>query len=144
VTTQDWLNVGLAAAAVAGPLGGFLAGRRGRAARASKDEADALESRADAIGALNRTVIEQGQRIEQLNAALWAAFDRLTLSDQRAAAAEQRASAAELRAATYEQELVSLRAQVASLTARLTAQDGGGPPVELWPDHGASAGQAAA
>lgn len=107
-----WLSAVLAVVAAAGVPAGWWLGRRGRAASAGKDEADAAES-------LTASVVQLGQRLDQVSTALWDAQTRLALSEQRAVAAEQRAATAELRAATAEQraavsdaELTRLRAEV--------------------------------
>jgi hypothetical protein len=116
VTTHDWVNAGLTAAAIGGPAVAYLLGRRGRRARASKDEADATES-------LSASVVALGQRLDTVTLSLWDAYTRLQLAEQRATAAENRAAAAELRAATSDAELVRLRAEVASLRAELAQYD---------------------
>ena len=112
MSVQDWVNLGLATTAVAGPAVAFALGRRGRNASASKDEADATES-------LSASVVALGKRLDEVTRSLWDAYGRLQLAEQRATAAENRAAAAELRAATSDAELVRLRAEVASLRAEL-------------------------
>lgn len=116
VSVQDWVNVGLAGAAAAGPAVAFMLGRRGREASASRDSADAAES-------LSTSVVALGQRLDTVTRALWDAQNRLALAEQRAAAAENRAAAAELRAATSDAELVRLRAEVASLRAEIATYE---------------------
>ena len=112
MSLQDWANVGLATAAVAGPALAYLLGRRGRHAAASRDQADAAES-------LSASVVALGKRLDEVTRSLWDAYTRLQLAEQRAASAENRAAAAELRAATSDAELVRLRGEVASLRAEL-------------------------
>jgi chromosome segregation ATPase len=111
----------------------YVLGRRGRSAAASRDEADAVES-------LTASVIQQGQRLDQVSTALWEANQRLAVaesraaaadqraaaSEARAAAADQRAAAADLRAATSDAELVRLRGQVEQLRAELAAYEAAG------------------
>lgn len=116
MSVQTWVNVGLTAAAVAGPGVAFVLGRRGRDASASRDSADAAES-------LSTSVIALGHRLDEVSASLWDAYRRLQLAEQRAAAAENRAAAAELRAATSDAELVRLRAEVASLRAEVATYE---------------------
>lgn len=118
MTARDWLTMALATASVVGPGIAWALGRRGRSASASRDEADAAES-------LSGSVIALGKRLDEMNRALWDAWNRLALAEQRATAAENRAAAAELRAATADAELVRLRAEVAQLRQELSAYEVG-------------------
>jgi hypothetical protein len=114
--------IGLVLAVVA-----YFVGRRGRAAAANRDQADATESLAGSVHTL-------GVRLDVVSTALWEAQQRLVLTEQRATAAEQRATAAELRAATSDAraatsdaELVQLRAEVKALQAKLAQYEAQAP-----------------
>jgi chromosome segregation ATPase len=115
--------VGDAVALIGTPLT-FALGRRTRAATTARDEADATES-------LAGSVVQLGQRLDQVTAALWDAQSRLALSESRAAAAEQRASAAELRSATSDAEVARLRGEVERLRTELARYEATGAPAAV-------------
>jgi hypothetical protein len=101
VSGVPWAEAGPYVVSVVTALAGYATGRRGKAARAAKDEADAVRQ-------LSETCAHLGSQVNDL-------YLRLAVAETKASAAESRASAAEARLVLAEAEIKVLRAQQAAL-----------------------------